>query len=224
MTLKYNGIKAQRVRVLQDNNDLIHDQLVEPGGFVTFTGSNQHDLIGNVARIHVGYRPHTEIVTDCSAGVYASSMYADFQVVEAHSLNGGRVCNANWGDDDCDDYEWQCKHDHTGFVADANTNYWIQLVSKYGACQFDNICLDFDETTDSASSDGSASSSSDWSVPHANKAQASAAAAAPASRASTSPLFIGVGVAAAALIVVGAFVAIRGRKPAAAVQADEIAA
>lgn len=108
MTLRYNGtLTGAEVRVVQKErsaNHVLFQGTVAPGGEITIEGANRNGNLSPVLHIFINGRMHVAIPTSCAGLTTAGLVRGDFEVMEATSSQGGKICN----DDDDDDGEDEC--------------------------------------------------------------------------------------------------------------------
>ncbi len=90
MTLKYNGTESAYIKV-KAGRKVIFEGDVAPGGEFTLIGDKRDGKLGKEVKVTVN-GTETKIHTSCSRPLGEGSVFGDFEVVEAFSKDGGRIC------------------------------------------------------------------------------------------------------------------------------------
>ncbi len=100
LTLRNNGPDA--VIQVKAGKKIVFDEFVAAGAEFSFVGQGRDNKLGKEIKIRANGGPETKIHTSCSRPIGPGSVFGDFEVVEAFSKDGGRVCPAGQ-EEDCDD-------------------------------------------------------------------------------------------------------------------------
>lgn len=92
LTMQYNGSEEARVIVEQKKGGVVFDDIVQPGGQFTFSGTDKKDTLGTEISIFVDGSLNAKIHTSCSQPIGPGLVAGDFEVIEGYSRNGGLMC------------------------------------------------------------------------------------------------------------------------------------
>ncbi len=94
LTLKYTGASEAviRVKTKGKKGTVIFEESVAPGEEFQFVGQDKDGTLGTEITIYVDGIENTKIHTSCSVPIGPGLVSGDFEVVEAHSRNGGLTC------------------------------------------------------------------------------------------------------------------------------------
>ena len=93
LTLQYNGTTAANIVVkAKKKNVVLFDEMVAPGGQLTFTGKDKHGKLGSEIKIYVNGVEVAKIHTSCSQPIGIGMEFGDFEVIAGESRRGGPFC------------------------------------------------------------------------------------------------------------------------------------
>ncbi|MCP4688858.1 MAG: hypothetical protein GY859_12460, partial [Desulfobacterales bacterium] len=95
LTLLYRGASDSQILIVQKKGhqkQVLFDQWVHPGAMLSVQGGDNDGSMGKEVEIFVDGAQHTKIVTDCKRPVSPGLITGDFEIIEAYSLRGGRIC------------------------------------------------------------------------------------------------------------------------------------
>ncbi|MDL1985619.1 MAG: hypothetical protein LWX54_15810 [Deltaproteobacteria bacterium] len=92
LTLQYNGEAPALIKVEQGKEDIVFLNMVAPAEHFTIIGSDKKGTLGKKINLWVNGVHNTEIHTSCSKPIGRGFVSGDFEVVEGHSLKGGKLC------------------------------------------------------------------------------------------------------------------------------------
>jgi hypothetical protein len=160
MTLRYNGtITGAQIMVIQkerSQNHVLFEGTVQPGGTIQIEGANKNGNLSPVLHIFVNGRLNTPIPTSCAGLVAEGLKRGDFEVMQATSSEGGKICN----DDDDDGEEGEEDACCDGQVDSLTLRYTgtetvaVKVTQKIGSRQVTIFSDDQVATGDQISFDG----------------------------------------------------------------------
>ncbi|XOF32871.1 MAG: hypothetical protein ACL93V_12745 [Candidatus Electrothrix sp. YB6] len=94
LTLKYTGASEAviRVKTKGKKGTVVFEKSVAPGEEFQFIGQDKKGTLGTEITIYVDGIENTKIHTSCSVPIGPGLVSGDFEVIEAHSRNGGLTC------------------------------------------------------------------------------------------------------------------------------------
>jgi hypothetical protein len=95
LTLRYNGDEAANVKIVQrvrGHNEILVDELMEPGQVFTIYGANRNGTLGAKVKIFIDAARAGEIHTSCSEPIGPGLVVGDLEVLDGSSRRGGRLC------------------------------------------------------------------------------------------------------------------------------------
>lgn len=100
LTLRYDGtITGATIKVTKatGGQDVLYEDIVQPGGEFTFVGTGNNNQMGSKINIYINDVFNVQIHTSCSEPILAGMTFGDFFIVAGESLNGGPLCDNTGG-------------------------------------------------------------------------------------------------------------------------------
>ena len=95
LTLQYMGSQTADVTIYKGkkkkDREILFAGPVSPGGEFTFSGKDKHQKMGPEICLYVNGRLHAKIHTSCSKPVARGMIFGDFEILDGHSKDGGRL-------------------------------------------------------------------------------------------------------------------------------------
>lgn len=109
MKLRYDGTReGAEIRIIQKERSktiVLFEGTVEPGGEISIEGGNRAGTLAPVIHIFVDGKLNTPIPTTCDGISGAGLKRGDFEVLEATSSQGGKICNEGEGEGEGEEEE-----------------------------------------------------------------------------------------------------------------------
>ena len=100
LTLRYDGSIADatiKVTKATGGQDVLYEDIVQPGGEFTFVGTGPHNKMGSKINVYVNDAFNIQVHTSCSEPILAGMTFGDFFIVAGESKDGGPLCDNTGG-------------------------------------------------------------------------------------------------------------------------------